>query len=141
MYFFKLKGNTSATFHLIPRFPQSITQLPSRLHHPLPFRLYLRGAGVGAGACIPVEPVLKGSILGGQSVAGAVFKRHILVLGSTTPPALLTPTPQGLGWLHVPSLGQASACLPLSTPQYSSLSRPLACPQGVWGSMPTPSYL
>lgn len=114
--------NTFASFHLIPNFPQSITQLSPGFHHPSPVGLYLCGAGVGTGACIPPEPVLKGPILGGQSVAGAVFEGHILVLGSTTPPALFAPTPQGPSWLHVPSLGRAVACLPPSSPQYSSLS-------------------
>ena len=93
-----------------------------RVHRPLPLGLYLCGAGVGTGACIPPEPVLQVPTLGGQSVAGAVFKGHVLVLGGATPPAGLSPMPLGPRRLHAPSPGQASACLPLPSPQYSSLS-------------------
>ena len=68
------------------------------------------------GACIPPVPVLEGPVLRGQSVAGAVFEGHVLVLGGAAPPALFAPAPLGLRSLHAPSNGQALACLPRPPP-------------------------
>lgn len=122
--FLSEKDNTAPSFPLDPNFPQPIT--PLCLHPPPPppasLGLYLRGVGAGTGACIPAEPGLEAPILRGQSVAGAVFEGHVLVLGGTPPPALLAPTPLRLRWLHAPAPGQAWACLPPSSPQCSSLS-------------------
>lgn len=88
-------NNTAPHFHLIPDFYQSLAPLsPPNLPLPSPLRLYLRGMNVVSEACVLSEPVLEAPILGGQSVAGAVFKGHILVLGGTAPPALFAPTPQ-----------------------------------------------
>lgn len=74
------------------------------------------------GARVPPEPALQTPVLGGQSVAGAVLKGHVLVLGGAAPPAGLAPTLLGPRRLHAPAPGQASACWPPHSPQNSSLS-------------------